>query len=78
MIETGAVRKLHSPLAFRIVPVLKKDRTARLCVDFLELNTITEQDSYPFPSVDSITYHLATLSVFTPLDCRRVSSNTDS
>lgn len=71
MIDTRAVRKSRSPWAFPIVLAPKKDGTARLCVDFRELNAITVRDSYPFLSVDFIMYHLGTASVFTTLDCSR-------
>lgn len=40
-------------------------------MDFRELSAITLRDFYPFPSVDSIMYHLGSASVFTTLDCSR-------
>ncbi|XP_064475377.1 uncharacterized protein LOC135389242 [Ornithodoros turicata] len=71
MIATGAVRRSQSPWAFPVVLAPKKDGTARLCVDYRQLNAVTVRDAYPFPSIESIMYALGNASVFTILDCSR-------
>lgn len=44
IIETRAVRKLCHPWAFATVLAPKKDITASLCVNFLELSGIVVRD----------------------------------
>lgn len=46
----------------------KQNRTARLCADFRELNSITVRDSYPLASFESIIHYFGRASVFTTLD----------
>lgn len=43
----------------RLGLVNKKEGTIRFCVDFRELNAITEKDSYPLPRIDNILDKLA-------------------
>ncbi|KAM7290029.1 uncharacterized protein ISCGN_030157 [Ixodes scapularis] len=71
MWDTGAVRPSQSPWAFPVVLAPKKDRTARLCVDYHRLNEMTKRDVYPFPSIESIMYSLGSAKVFTSLDSSR-------
>ena len=35
-----------------IVPILKKNRKLRVCIDFRNLNTATPKDEYPMPIAD--------------------------
>ena len=43
-----------SDFASPIVPVLKKDNTMRICVDFKYLNTQLNIEKYPLPRLDEI------------------------
>lgn len=54
MIKIGVVQPSSSSWAFPIVPVLKKDGTMRVCVDYRSLNAITRKDAYPLPRCDDL------------------------
>ena len=47
MIEMGVIKKSDSPYSSPIVIVQKKDGTNRICVDFRQINKVTEFDSEP-------------------------------
>lgn len=51
-----------------VVPVMKKDGTLRLCVDYREINAISTKDRYPLPNIEEIIDNLAECSVFSSLD----------
>lgn len=48
------IRDSKSPRAAPIVLVPKKDVSIRFCVDYRQLNKITEKDSYPLPRIDDM------------------------
>ena len=37
-----------------LVPIRKKNRELRLCVDFKNLNKASKKDNYPLPSLDEV------------------------
>ena len=51
-----------------MLPVLKKDGTVRICVDFRRLNAITKPDPYLMPRVDSIIDSLGSSSFLSKFD----------
>lgn len=69
--SSKAVRVRHAEWASPVVPVLKKDGTVRLCVDFkTTLNPQLRVDFYPLPKPDTIFAHLANGVYFTSLDLK--------
>src|SRR5882724_10244525 len=48
----------------------KKDGTLRLCVDFQNLNKITQKDRYPIPLITNLLNKLGSAKVYTKLDLR--------
>ena len=46
----------------------KKDGGLRMCVDYLQLNKITEADKYPLPRIDELIYKMAKAKFFSKLD----------
>ena len=52
MLDSGVIRKSHSPWASNIVLVKKKDGKLRFCIDFRKLNDRTVKDSYAIPRMD--------------------------
>jgi hypothetical protein len=54
MQASGIIKPSDSAWSAPIVPVKKKDRSLRLCVDFRRLNGVSEFDAYPMPRVDDL------------------------
>ena len=44
----------HSEWVVNLVPVRKKSREIRLCVDFRNLNRASDKDNYPVPPMEQI------------------------
>ena len=45
---------LHSTWVENLVPLQKKTREIRLCVDFRNLNLASQKENYPLPSLDEV------------------------
>ena len=54
MLEHGMIEPTVSPWASPMVVVRKKDGTARICVDYRRLNSVTDMDAYPLPRIEDI------------------------
>ena len=65
MLKQGVITNSNSPWASPVVLVAKKDSSARFCVDYRKLNTITKLDSFPLPRVDDSLDLLAILVALT-------------
>ena len=48
--------------------VAKKNGEWRMCVDYRDLNALTEQDAYPLPRIDDILHKVASARVYSTLD----------
>ena len=53
MLKYDLIEPAASPWASNVVLVRKKDGTVRFCVDYRSVNSVTRQDSYPLPHIDS-------------------------
>ena len=54
-------------------PVLfakKKDKTLRLCIDYLQLNRVTIKNRYPLPRIDDLFDQLRGARVYSKIDLR--------
>ena len=71
MVKTGIIRPSRSPFHSPLVPVVKKDGTIRLCVDFRNLNTHIISDSYPLPNISQILHNLGKGKIFSCLDLKQ-------
>ncbi|RWR98619.1 hypothetical protein B4U79_15076, partial [Dinothrombium tinctorium] len=61
----------HSEWATPIVPVIKPDRTVRICGDFKQtLNPVIERDEYPLPKIDEAFAKIAGGQKFSKLDVK--------
>ena len=52
MLDSGVIRKSHSPWASNIVPVRKDDGKIRFCIDYRQLNERTVKDAYAIPRIE--------------------------
>jgi dUTPase len=64
----GLIEEAQSPWNAPIVCVRKKDGTLRLCVDYRELNKVTERDAIPLPRMDDALDELAGARIFSTMD----------
>ena len=51
-----------------IVPVSKKDRKVRICVDFRDLNKACPKDDFPLPHIDVIVDSAASSTMYSLMD----------
>ena len=54
LLETGVIRKSHSPWASNIVLVRKKCGALRIFIDYRQLNKRTIKDSYALPRIEEL------------------------
>jgi len=67
-LEKGHIRPSRSQYAARVLFALKPDGGLRFCVDYRELNKITERDLYPFPSLEEAIQAIGMSEWFSSLD----------
>ena len=70
MLDSGIIRRSHSPWSSNVVWVRKKDGSLRQCVDFRQLNARTVKDSYALPRIEELLDALAGSRYFTVLDLK--------
>lgn len=64
MLQQGVTESASSPWASNIVLAKKKDGSYRSCIDFRQLNDITQKDAYPLPRTDTFGCHVWIKMVF--------------
>ncbi len=70
MEENGIIKPSMSPWSSRIVMVKKKDGDWRFCVDFRDLNRVTEKEVYPLTRIDEAIDTLNGSRYFTCIDIK--------
>ena len=68
MLDKGFIQSSQLPGGAPVLFAKKKDGTLRLCVDFRNLNKITQKDQYPIPLVTNLLDQLGSAKVYTKLD----------
>ena len=68
MLEMGVVRPSKSPYASPIVMVKKKDGSNRVCVDFRNLNKITEVDPEPMTMAEDLFCRVSSMKYLSKID----------
>ena len=54
MLDSEGIKKCYSPRMSSIVPVAKKDGAVRVCINFREVNKVTQSDPYPIPKIENL------------------------
>ena len=68
MLKDEIIQPSDSPYSSAIVPVVKKDGSIRMCVDYRKLNAKTIPKSYPIPRHEDLFDDFVGAEVFTVLD----------
>ena len=68
MLARGIIERSQSSYCSPILSVPKPDGSRRLCVDFRRLNSQTQKDVYPMPSIEETLNRLSQSRVFSTLD----------
>jgi len=68
MLQQNVIRPSTSTWSSPLVIVPKKDGSARFCVDYHRLNSVTERDAYPLPCIDDCLDALGCAKLYTTLD----------
>ena len=71
LLKVGLVRHSRSPIHSPLVPILKKDGTIRLCVDYRHINNHVINDSFPLPNINNILQNLGQGKLFSCLDLKQ-------
>lgn len=70
LMNRGIIKPSVSPYCARVVPVRKRNRLIRLCVDLRPLNCRVEKQKLPFPMIEECLTRLGNKTVFTLLDLK--------
>ena len=70
-LDLGIVEDCQSPWAAPLVIVKKKDGSNRVCIDYRELNNVTQKDAHPLPRIKDSLDALRGASVYSSLDLTR-------
>lgn len=68
MLQHNIITPCHSPWAFPIVLVKKKDGKMRFCVDYRKLNEKTKKTNYPLPNIEDIMTYMGGSTMWSRLD----------
>jgi hypothetical protein len=68
----GHIRPNRSPFASSVVPVLKKDGTLRMCIDYRVLNKKMIKNRYRIPHIDELMDELHGAVFFTKIDLHSI------
>ena len=54
LLDKGFIRPSTSPWSALVLFAKKKDKTLRLCIDYIQLNRVTIKNRYPLPRIDDL------------------------
>ena len=70
LLEKKYIMTSVSPWKARVMFVKKKDGTLRSCIDYRQLNKVTEKNKYPLPRIDDLFDQMRGAKVFSKIDLR--------
>ena len=68
LLDKGFIRPSTSPWGAPVLFAKKKDRTLRLCINYLQLNRVTIKNRYPLPRIDDLFDQLRGAQVYSKID----------
>ena len=68
LLKRGLIIPSHSPWAFPVLLVRKKNGEWRMCIDFRKLNEITVKDAYALPFIDELLESVHGATIFSAID----------
>ena len=68
ILDGGIIERCYSPWTTAIVPVAKKDRTLQVCIDYRQVNKVTQPDLYPMPRIEELLESLGKAKFISTLD----------
>ena len=68
LLKLGVIEFSRSPYSAPVLPVVKKDSTIRMCLDYRALNRVTKADRFPVPNMGDLVFGLGGTEYFTSLD----------
>ena len=70
LLDKGFIRPSTSPWGAPVLFAKKKDKTLRLCIDYIQLNRVTIKNQYPLPRIDDLFDQLRGARVYSKIDLR--------
>nr|GEU70424.1 putative reverse transcriptase domain-containing protein [Tanacetum cinerariifolium] len=70
LFKKGFIRPSSSPWGAPVLFVKKKDGSFRMCIEYRELNKLTEKNHYPLPRIDDLFDQLQGSSDYSKIDLR--------
>ncbi|GJR17867.1 putative reverse transcriptase domain-containing protein [Tanacetum coccineum] len=68
--DKGFIRPSSSPCGAPVLFVKKKDGSFRMCIDYRELNKLTEKNRYPLPRINDLFDQLQGSNIYSKIDLR--------
>ena len=68
LLDKGVIRPSISSLDAPVLFVKKKDRSLKMCIDYLKLNKVTIKNKYPLLWIDDLFNKLQWASYFSNID----------
>ena len=69
LLDKSYIKPSASPWGAPMFFVKKKDGSMRLCIDYRELNNVTNKNNYPLPRINDLFDQLNGASMFQRLIC---------
>ena len=70
LLDKGFIKLSTSPWGAPVLFAKKKDKTLRLCIDYLQLNRVPIKNRYPLPRIDDLFDQLRGERVYSKIDLR--------
>ena len=70
LLDKDFIRSSTSPWGAPVLFAKKKDKTLRLCIDYLQLNRVTIKNRYPLSRIDDLFDQLRGARVYSKIDLR--------